>query len=240
MNAPHEAPAAVAPAVTLRLLCERLPPGDRAPVFLFDTGAMPAGLQGIEGIVAPACGKEDLRQLLLAGAPRVYVGEAALLDGDLVGTLAGEFGAERIGLYLPLRRMQVSWSMDTVSNADFRVMTPSVCEPCWEILKADGSRSGTHAGWWLGAMMQRGASSALICIDVVDDADLNILAGLTERWGDRLWLAPLGDPAPDFAAWVELGGARRLAAPEAMLQNDPYLAALGNGPDSGLPNEGNG
>ena len=73
-----------------------------------------------------------------------------------------------------------------------------------------------------------------------DDADLNILAGLTEHWGDSLWLAPLDDPAPDFAAWVELGGARQLVATETLLQNDPYLAALGNGPDVGLQNGGNG
>jgi hypothetical protein len=200
---------------------------------------IPADPRRIEGVVAPARGKDGLRQLLLAGAPRVYVGEAALLDGGLVETLAAEFGAERIGLYLPLRRMQVNWSMDAVSNADFRVMTPSVCEPCWEILRADGSRSGTHAAWWIGEMFRLGASSALLRVDMTDDADLNILAGLSERWGERLWLAPLADPAPDFAAWVELGGARRLAAPEAMLQNDPYLAALGNGPDIGLPNEEN-
>ena len=239
MNAPHETPAAVAPA-TLRLLCETLPAQDCGPVFLFDRNMIPANPNSIEGIVAPARGKDGLRQLLLAGAPRIYVGEAALLDGELVGALAAEFGAERIGLYLPMRRMRVDWSMDTVSNADFRVMTPSVCEPCWEILRADGTRSGTHAAWWLGEMFGRGASSALLRVDMTDDADLNILAGLTERWGERLWLASLADPAPDFAAWVELGGARRLAAPEAMLQNDPYLAALGNRPDSGLPNEGNG
>ena len=240
MNAPHETPATMVPAVTARLLCETLPTGDCAPAFLFDHNAIPANPQRIEGIVAPERGKDALRHLLLAGAPRVYVGEAALLDGSLVEALAAEFGSERIGLYLPLRRMQVSWSMDTASNADFRVMTPSVCEPCWEILKADGSRSGTHAAWWLGEMFARGASCALLRVDMTDDADLNILAGLGERWGERLWLAPLADPAPNFGAWVELGGVRRLAAPEGLLQNDPYLAALASGPDFGLPNEGTG
>lgn len=240
MNAPHEMPAAVAPTVKVRPLCETLPQDDCAPAFLFDRNMIPADPRRIEGVVAPERGKDALRQLLLAGAPRVYVGEAALLDGSLVEALAAEFGAERIGLYLPLRRMQVNWSMDAVSNADFRVMTPSVCEPCWEILRADGSRSGTHAAWWIGEMFRLGASSALLCVDMTDDADLNILAGLTERWGERLWLAPLADPAPDFAAWVELAGARRLAAPESLLQNDPYLAALASGPDIGLPNEGTG
>lgn len=240
MNAPNEA-SDLRPAVTVRRLCDSLPAGeDEAPAFLVDCNLIPADPRRIEGIVVADGGKDRVRELLRAGAPRMFIGEAALLDGTLVETLVAEFGGERIGLHVPLRRMQVSWSMDAVSNADFRVMTPSVCEPCWEILRAGGARSGTHAAWWLGEMFKRGAASALLRVDMTDDADLNILAGLTERWGERLWLAPLADPAPDFAAWVELGGARRLAAPEAMLQNDPYLAALGNVPDSGLPNEGIG
>lgn len=230
MNAPHEVPAANVPAVAVRLLCETLPQGDCDPVFLFDRNVIPADPRRIEGIVAPERGKEGIRQLLLSGAPRVYVGEAALLDGNLVETLVAEFGGNRIGLYLPVRRMQANWSMDTVSNADFRVMTPSVCEPCWEILRADGTRTGTHAAWWLGEMFERGAGSALIQADITDDADLNIVAGLTERWGGRLWLAPLEDQTPDFAAWVELGGARWLAVPGAAFQNSPYLATLNGVP----------
>lgn len=236
MNAPAEQDL-LRPEVTVRRLCDRLPADDDAPVILLDCDSTPADPGRIEGIVAADGGKDRIRELLRAGAPRVFIGEAALLDGTLVEALVAEFGGERVGLYVPLRRMQVSWSLDAVSNADFRVMTPSVCEPCWEILRADGTRSGTHAGWWLGEMFARGASSALLRVDIADDADLNILAGLTERWGERLWLAPLADPAPDFAAWVELGGVRRLAVPEAMLQNHPYLAALGDVPDSGLPNE---
>jgi hypothetical protein len=239
MNAPAEKlPAARPDAV--RPLRDRPPPHEAEPAFFLDCAALPCDAAFIEGIVLRTAGETLARSLLEAGAPRVYLGEAALLDGALVERLAAAYGAERIGLYVPARRMEVSWSMDTVSNADFRVMTPSICEPCWEILKADGSRSGTHAAWWLGEMFARGACSALLRVDMTDDADLNILAGLTERWGERLWLAPLADPAPDFAAWVELGGARRLAVPEDMFQNDPYLATLSGGPDIGLSNEGTG
>ncbi len=239
MNAPVEQ-GQLRPAVTVRRLCDSLPAGDGTPVFLAGGNLIPADPRRIEGIVAADGGKDRVRELLRAGAPRVFVGEAALLDGTLVETLVAEFGGKRIGLHVPVRRMRVDWSMDAVSNADFRVMTPSVCEPCWEILRADGSRSGTHAGWWIGEMFRLGASGALLRADMTDDADLNILAGLTEHWGERLWLAPLDDPAPDFAAWVELGGARQLVATGALLQNDPYLAALGNGPDVGLQNEENG
>ena len=209
MNAPVE-PAALATPVAVRRLGARRPP---------------------EG------GEAGIRAILDAGAQLVFIGEDALLDGTLVERLASEYGGGRIGLHVPVRRMQVSWSMDIDSNADFRVMTPSVCEPCWEILRADGSGSGTHAAWWLGEMFRLGASQALIQVDMADDTDLNILAGLTERWGDRLWLAPLTDPAPDFSAWVELGGARQLAASEAVIQNHPYLTALCSAPETGQSNE---
>ena len=55
--------------------------------------------------------------LLEAGAPQVLLGEAVLSDADLPLRLAARFGAERIGLFVPARRMAVSWSFDTVSNA---------------------------------------------------------------------------------------------------------------------------
>lgn len=239
MNAPVE-PVALATPVAVRRLTGTLPLADCEPVFLHDCNLVPADPRRIEGIVVPAGGKVRIRSILNAGAPRVFIGEDALLDGTLIEKLVTEYGSGRIGLHVPVRRMQVSWSMDIDSNADFRVMAPSVCEPCWETLHADGTRSGTHAGWWLGEMFRLGASQALIQVDMADDADLNILAGLTERWGERLWLAPLADPAPDFAAWVELGGARQLAATEAVLQNSPYLTALRSAPETGTANEGIG
>lgn len=239
MNAPMEKLPAARPEV-VRPMLDLPQAGAEEPAFYFDCAGLPCEPALVEGVVLRSAGEAQARALLGQGAPRVYLGEAALLDSGLVESLAGEFGGERIGLYVPVRRMQVSWSMDTVSNADFRVMTPSVCEPCWEILRADGSRSGTHAAWWLGEMFARGASSALLRADVTDDADLNILAGLSERWGERLWLAPLADDAPDFAAWVELGGARRLAVPPALRQNHPYLAALSDETGAGQPNEGIG
>lgn len=238
MNAPHEASAVARP--TVRLMLDALPPGDCDPVFLLDCNHIPADPRKTEGTILTRSGEAHARQLLSAGAPRVYLGEAALLDSAVVGKLAAEFGSERVGIHVPVKRMRVNWSMDTTSNADFRVMTPSVCEPCWEILMADGTRSGTHATWWLGEMFELGASSALIQADIADDADLNILAGLTERWADRLWLAPLHEPNPDFEAWVSLGGATRLAVSDALYQNSPYLMALRGAPSIEESGEGIG
>ncbi len=197
----------------------------------------PVTVRRLSGMLPPEGGEAGIRAILDAGAQHVFIGEDALLDGALIEKLVTEYGSGRIGLHVPVRRMQVSWSMDIDSNADFRVMTPSVCEPCWEILRADGTRSGTHAAWWIGEMFRLGATDALIRADIEDDADLNILAGLTERWGDRLWLAPLNETNPDLESWVNLGGAARLAVPDAIYQNSPYLTALRSAPETGTANE---
>lgn len=151
--------------------------------------------------------------LLAGGAGCVLLGEAALLDSGVVERLAGRHGSERVGVYVPARRLAVSWSFDTTSNADFKVVTPSVCEPAWEVLRADGSGSGAYAGWWIGEMFKRGASLALVRVDIQDDADLNLCAGLVEDLGERLWLGPLADPAPNLDEWTTYGRLGQLALP---------------------------
>ena len=168
------------------------------------------------GIVLPAEGEARAAALLDAGATRVFVGDAALKDAGVVERLAGRFGAARVGVYVPARRMAVAWSFDQVSNADFKVVTPSVCEPCWEILRADHSASGTRVHWWLGEMMKRGASAALVRVDLRDDADLNLCAGLVEELGERLWLGPLEDTEPALADWLAYGRLARIVLPPTL------------------------
>ena len=136
-----------------------------------------------------------------SGAPRQLV----------VDRLVARHGAERIGIYAPLRRQAVSWSFDTVSNADFRVVTPSFCEPSWEVLRADGSGTGTLAAWWLKAMRELGAGSLLVRADITDDTDLNLCATLVEEFGAALWLGPLQGKIPSLADWVRYGQLRQLA-----------------------------
>lgn len=156
--------------------------------------------------------------LLEAGAPRVLLGEAVLGDADLPLRLAARFGPDRVGLFVPARRMAVSWSFDTVSNADFRVVTPSLCEPGWEILRANGSATGIRVDWWLGEMKKRGISTALVQVDIVDDTDLNLCAGLVEELGEGLWIAPGGEVEPALADWVRYGKATRIALPPALFE----------------------
>ena len=225
MNAPEHAPIA-APAVTVRRIVTGLPTPGTEPAFLVDRPDLPADWSAVCGLLLPSQGEDRARELLARGSPGVYVGEAALLDSGVIERLARDFGPQRIGVYVPAKRMGVSWRLDPVSNADFKVMTPSVCEPCWEILMADGRRTGTIASWWIEEMFKLGVSAALVRADIRDDADLNICATLGEQCGERLWMGPLEDEDSRFAEWVSLARVSRLAVPENVYQANEQLAAL--------------
>lgn len=197
--------------------CGDFPPeADPADVFAFDGDLIDGDPAALAGIVLRREDEARADALLVAGAAKVFIGEAALRDSGVVQRLAGKFGAERIGVYVPARRMEVGWSFDTTSNADFRVVTPSQCEPSWEILRADGTRSGVRVHWWLGEMMKRGAAAALVQIDVHDDTDLNLCAGLVEELGEGLWLTPLDEAGPALGDWVTYGRLERIALPPAL------------------------
>jgi len=181
-----------------------------------DGPTLPSGaVKAAAGIVLPVQGVARASALLASGARRVLLGEAALADSSIMPALAAKFGAERIGVYVPARRLEVSWSFDTVSNADFSVLTPSIGAPAWEVLRADGSRTGTQALWWIGEMIKLGAAEVLLRVDVRDDADLNLCADCIERFADRVWIGPLADAAPALDEWVHYGHARQLALPSA-------------------------
>mgnify|MGYP005844902551 CR=1 FL=1 len=205
--------------MSIELACF-VPAGEPSPVmedsavFVCDRPAL--DLNDGSSVVLPVEDEARAVALLEAGAARVFVGDAALADAGVVARLAGRFGEARVGVYVPARRMEVSWSFETVSNADFKVVTPSVCEPCWEILRADGSASGTRVHWWLGEMIKRGASAALLRVDLRDDADLNLCAGLVEELGERLWLGPLAHSEPALGDWVAYGKLARIVLPPAL------------------------
>jgi len=190
------------------------------PRLAFDGDPAPGPLAGVILAQEP---EARARQLLQAGAPRVFLGEAALKDSSAVDRLAAQFGRERVGVYATARRMAVSWALETVSNADFRFMMPTHCEPCWEVLNAAREGTGTEVAWWLGEMSSLGAMSLLLRADVHDDTDLDILARIAEQHGERLWVGPLEDPEPALADWIERAGVRRLALPHSLLARVPDL-----------------
>jgi hypothetical protein len=185
-------------------------PGDQ---FVFDGPAIETCLERCAAVILSDGDEQRAVALLEAGVPMVLLGEAALRDSEVVSRLAARFGSARIGLQVPVRRLAVDWSFETVSNADFKVVTPSICAPTWEVLFADGSGSGTHADWWIGQMLERGAQCVLLRADIDSDDDLNLCAGLQEDLGERLWVAPLTRDEPAIAAWVEFGQVRQLALP---------------------------
>lgn len=178
--------------------------------LVFDAPGVEAIAALCAGVVVASGDEQRAATLLAAGADCVFVGEAALLDCSVVDRLVAAHGAERIGVYASLGRQTVSWSFETVSNADFKTVTPSHCEPAWEVLRTDGTGTGTLASWWLKAMRDLGATRFLVRVDIQDDTDLNLCAGLVEDLGDALWLGPLEKPAAHLADWVEYGQCRQL------------------------------
>jgi hypothetical protein len=194
--------------------------------FLIDDGCWLGDGTSIHGILLPSQNESRARGLLEMEVPIVFLGQAALQDSELVGRLAQQYGPERIGVFLPLRRMEVSWTLETKSNADFKTFSPSHCEPAWEILLADGTRTGTLAAWWLDTMFERGASAAVIQVDIVDDTDLNLCAGLTEFRADRLWFSPATPGINRYAEWRHWGKVARLALPVADFDCHPDIQAL--------------
>jgi hypothetical protein len=213
------------PEITLRRWANPVDGPFAEQVFLFDVDCLPEDLARAS-VVLRAAGRERACELIARGAERVLLGEAALLDGGLIETLSRELGAEKVGVWVPARRMEVSWALDLHSNADFRCVTPSYAKPAWEVLKSDGSRSGTDAGWWLGQMLERGASLALLGADIADDTDLNLCAELVEQFGSRLWLTPLANPVVDLLPWVQFGQARNLAIPDSEHYDEAAMLAL--------------
>ena len=209
-------PAVDSARVIVARIAEQVP-SEVAPenLFVFDTDSDPGDYTG-HNVVLPSQGLARATALLCAGATRVFIGEAALKDADLIGAIASKFGSARTGLYVPSKRMQVSWSMDTASNADFRFMTPSVCEPCWEILLADGRPTGARVHWWLREMFRLGAGMALVRVDIADDADLNLCAELIEDCGSKIWLGPLENDEVNIEDWVIYGKATHLAIPDTL------------------------
>lgn len=194
------------------------------PVFLFDRDDLPESLVNAS-VVLREGGVERAHELLARSATRVLLGDAALKDSSIIAPLAKEIGAERLGLWVPIRRMSVSWVLDTESNADFRCVAPSRVKAAWEVMLNNGSATGTDATWWIAQMLAH-ASMALIAADLNDHADLNICAEMTEQHGPRLWLTPLSSRDTDLRPWIHYGHVHNLVVPGGISFGEEAMAAL--------------
>jgi|CXWL01.1.fsa_nt_gi hypothetical protein len=167
--------------------------------------------------------------LVAAGAPPVALAHAAsVLERSVQGDT-------RVGAWLPVRRMEVSWSLDTQSNGDFKCMAPSNPQARWEVLAGDLAgdlaRTGADAGAWIETLARLGLTTVVIGVDMQDDRDLDLCAGLIERWGPLLWFSPLTPADADLAAWVEFGQVARLVLPSTAAGTAlaaPLLARFGS------------
>jgi cyclase len=93
-------------------------------------------------------GLDDARALLLSGADKVSVNRAALDDDDLLGALAGEFGAQAVVCAIDARRGEVVthggrtprgidavvWAKEAVARGAGEILLTSI--------DADGTRAG--------------------------------------------------------------------------------------------------
>lgn len=189
-----------------------------APTFLCCTprlASMPNMVKNAQ-VVLGGESEAMATSLLKAGAKKVFLGEAALMDSTVVTRLVHAYGSERIGLHVPVQRQVVSWSFDTRSNEDFNVVTPSLCEPVWEVLNTHGAPTGVCAASWINVMLQHGVGTVLLRANICDDTDLNLCAGLVQDVADKLWVAPLTDTNPPIADWINFGQVTQLVLPTAL------------------------
>lgn len=193
--------------------------------FMRDSNELPASLENLT-IVLERGTEARAAELIALGAERVLLADAALQDSSAIERMAQQYGTARIGVWLPVKRRDVSWTLDCVSNEDFRCLTPSVGKAGWEVLMSDGTPTGTDAEWWVKEMLAQGASMALISVDIQDDDDLNICAGLVESHGDKLWFTPWQQPDADLEPWVRYGQVRQLVLPLSDSRDDAEMARI--------------
>jgi hypothetical protein len=192
--------------------------------FVRDAAALSASLRHCT-VVLEDGSERRASELLERGAERVLLADAVMLDSTSVSRLAQRYGAERIGVSLLASRRHVSWSLDAVSNADFRCLTPSLGKPGWEIMLSDGTASGADAEWWVGEMLAAGACMVLIRADIQDE-DLNLCAGLVEKHGHQLWFSPWQHPDADLEPWVRYGQIRQLLLPEPNARDEQEMMRI--------------
>lgn len=201
--------------------------GDPSPEgvrFMRDSDQLPESLQQVT-IVLELGTEARASELIALGAERVLLADAALLDSAAVARLVQQHGAGRVGVWLPVKKKHIYWAIDYISNEDFNCLTPSFGKAGWEVVKSDGTSTGTDAEWWVSEMLSLGASMVLISIDAQDD-DLNICAGLMENHGDKLWFTPWQLPDADLEPWVRYGRVRRLVLPAPNTRDKQEMARI--------------
>jgi hypothetical protein len=164
-------------------------------------------------VVSPQADSARIATLFDAGAAQVLLGESALRDESLVKSALAAHGEDRIGIWLPVRRAETGWGLDTTSNADFSVVAVTNPTPRWIVLAADGSTTDVDAFWWAGQMISAGCSTVLVSVTEPEDEDLLACAEMTESLGERLWLDVGTTDVDELRFWLRYGQVSRLVLP---------------------------
>ncbi len=193
--------------------------------FVEDAADLPESLAQLN--VAMGAGSEARAgELLARGAARVLLGELALLDSTAVERLLAEYGGERIGIWVRAARSSISWTLDAEApNAGFKCMMPSMGVAGWDVLKNDGTPTGTDAEWWIGQMIERGVSLVLISNDLQNE-DMNICATLVLNHGDKLWFSTRLYSDADLEPWVRWGQVRQMVLPVQNMRDEAEMARI--------------
>ena len=193
--------------------------------FVEDGPGLPESLAQLN--VAMDAGSEARAvELLARGAGRVLLGELALNDSTAVERLVAQYGGERVGIWVRSARSAISWSLDAEApNAGFRCMMPSMGVAGLDVLMSDGTPTGTDAEWWIGQMLERGVSLALVSADLQDE-DMNTCATLVLNHGEKLWFSTRLDPDADLEPWVRWGQVRQLVLPTPNMRDEAEMARI--------------
>ena len=193
--------------------------------FVEDGADLPESLMQLN-VAMGAGGEAHAVDLLARGAGRVLLGELALTDSAAVERLVAQHGGERVGVWVRAARSVGSWTLDAEApSAGFKCMLPSMGVAGWDVLRSDGTSTGTDAEWWIGQMLERGVSLVLVSNDLQDE-DMNICATLVLNHGDKLWFSTRLDPDADLEPWVRWGQVRQMVLPTPNTRDELEIARI--------------
>lgn len=165
-------------------------------------------------VVSSQADAERIEALLVAGAAQVLLGDSGLQDESLLKEALAAHGAEKIGIWMSVRRAQTSWGLDTASNADFSVVAVTNPMPRWVLTAADGSATDVDAICWAEQMVAAGCSTVLVSVLQPEDEDLLACAEMAESLGDRFWLDAGSTDVEELRFWRRYGQVSRLVLPD--------------------------
>ena len=177
---------------------------------------------------------DEMQAVLRAGADKVALNTAAVVDPDLVTACAARFGRQAVVVAIDARRRPHA---ELAGGA----AAPSATALAWEVVVRGGREAtGVDAISWAQAAVDRGAGELLITSMDRDGTragfDVELLAAVTARV-DVPVIASGGAAGPaDFVAAVRAGGADAVLAASIFHRRIHSIAAVKSAmAEAGLP-----